>query len=145
MRTHKAMEACMKIPALIAAAIAMTIVTILVHAEVPGDFLSGFETGARASAPGFKAGANRGAEFFRNRHGGEWSCSSCHTDNPGSAGRHASTGKPIQPLAPGANPQRLTDPAKVEKWFRRNCRDVLGRECTAQEKADVVAWLISIR
>jgi hypothetical protein len=139
------MEAPMKIPTLIATAIAMTIVTILVHAEVPGDFLLQFETAARASDPAFGATATRGAEFFRSRHGGEWSCSSCHTDNPGAIGRHASTGKPIQPLAPAANSQRLTDPAKVEKWFRRNCRDVLGRECTPREKADVVAWLTSIR
>lgn len=135
----------MKIPVWIAAAIAMTIVTVLVHAEVPGDILSRFETAARANDPGFKANANRGADFFGGRHGGEWSCSSCHTDNPATTGRHASTAKPIQPLAPAANPQRFTDQAKVDKWFRRNCRDVLGRECTAQEKADVIAWLISIR
>jgi len=47
----------------------------------------------------------------------------------------------ISPLAPAANPQRFTDSRKVEKWFRRNCGDVLDRECTAQEKADVLAWL----
>lgn len=135
----------MKIPALIAIAVAMAIVTIVVHAEVPGDFLSRFETAARVADPAFKAAAGRGADFFRSRHGAEWSCGSCHTDNPASIGRHASTGKPIRPLAPAANPLRLTDEAKVEKWFRRNCRDVLGRECTPREKADLVAWLISIQ
>jgi hypothetical protein len=31
-------------------------------------------------------------------------------------------------------PARYTDPAKVEKWFKRNCTEVLGRVCTAQEK-----------
>ena len=32
----------------------------------------------------------------------------------------------------------------VEKWFARNCKDVLGRACTPAEKADVVAWLAAI-
>ena len=48
-------------------------------------------------------------------------------------------------LAPAFNPERFTDPAKSEKWFRRNCNDVLARECTAAEKADVLAWLISLK
>jgi hypothetical protein len=60
-------------------------------------------------------------------------------------GRHASTDKAIEPLAPAANAKRFTDSAKAEKWFRRNCKDVLARECTAAEKADVLAWLISVR
>jgi hypothetical protein len=30
----------------------------------------------------------------------------------------------------------------VEKWFRRNCNDVLGRTCTPSEKADVMAYLL---
>ena len=53
--------------------------------------------------------------------------------------------KSIEPLAPVANRERLTDPAKVEKWFKRNCKDVLARECTAQEKADFLAFLISVK
>ena len=59
-------------------------------------------------------------------------------------GKHAGTGKPIGPLAPTFNPQRFSDTAKTEKWFRRNCNDVLGRECTPGEKADVLAWLMSL-
>ena len=135
----------MKIPALAALVAAMVFITLEVHADVPGDFLSRYQSAARAADPAFTASAGRGADFFRKRHGGEWSCSSCHTDHPAASGRHASTGKAIQALAPAANPARLTDAAKVEKWFRRNCRDVLGRECTPREKADVVAWLISIQ
>ena len=61
------------------------------------------------------------------------------------AGRHAGTGKSIAALAPAFNPERFTDPAKVEKWFKRNCHDVLGRECSAAEKADVMAWLTTLR
>jgi len=44
-------------------------------------------------------------------------------------------------LAPLVNPDRFSDSAKVEKWFRRNCKDVLSRECTPLEKADVVAYV----
>ena len=108
------------------------------HAETPRDFQARFEKQAGAAAS-----AERGARLFTTRQGGEWSCATCHTDRPTQAGRHAKTDKPIQPLAPAANRERLTDAGKVEKWFRRNCNDTLGRACTAQEKADVVAWLIS--
>ena len=31
---------------------------------------------------------------------------------------------------------RFSDPAKVEKWFKRNCSDVFGREFDAQEPTD---------
>jgi Domain of unknown function (DUF1924) len=97
---------------------------------------------AQASAPGQ---AERGREFFNSRHGGEWSCSSCHGHPPNQAGRHAGTGKPIDAMAPAANPKAYTDTAKVDKWFRRNCKDVLQRECSASEKADVLAYLIGVK
>ena len=86
----------------------------------------------------------RGRAFFTSRHGGEWSCASCHGDPPVVAGRHASTGKTIAAMAPAVNPARFTDTAKVDKWFRRNCNDVLQRECSAGEKADVLAYLIGL-
>lgn len=86
-----------------------------------------------------------GRLFFRSQHGGEWSCASCHGETPTQNGRHASTGKVLPPLAPAFNAKSLSDAAKVDKWFRRNCKDVVGRECSAGEKADVLAWLISIK
>ncbi len=94
---------------------------------------------------GGSASAARGQEFFSSKHGKDWSCSSCHTSNPTSEGKHAATGKLISPLAPAANAERFTDTAKTEKWFRRNCNDVVGRECSAAEKADVMAWLMSFK
>lgn len=94
-----------------------------------------------AGSPGQAA---RGELFFAARHGGEWSCASCHGRTPTTPGRHASTGKAIDPLAPSANPAAFTDSRRVDKWFRRNCQDVLQRECTAQEKADVLAYLIGL-
>jgi mono/diheme cytochrome c family protein len=114
-------------------------------AETPADFLGAFEREARAADPSFKAfSAERGRQFFQRTHGGEWSCASCHTENPAASGRHAKTAKTIAPLAPAANPERFASPAKVEKWFRRNCNDVLGRACTATEKGDVLTWLLTV-
>lgn len=97
---------------------------------------------AQAGTPG---NAARGQSFFNSKHGGEWSCSSCHGTPPTAEGKHASTGKPIAPLAPAFNPKAFTDTAKVDKWFRRNCKDVLARECSAGEKADVLAYLNSLK
>ncbi|MCB1906585.1 MAG: DUF1924 domain-containing protein [Rhodocyclaceae bacterium] len=111
-------------------------------AERPADFLARFEAEARSQDASFAASASRGRQWFESRHGEDWSCSTCHTRDPARSGRHQVTGKAIEPMAPAANPQRLTSGRSVAKWFRRNCRDVLGRECSAAEKADVVAWLI---
>lgn len=116
-----------------------------VFAETPNEVLVSIQKKA-AAIPGFKEfSAARGEQFFKTEHGGEWSCSSCHTPNPAAVGKHAKTGKAIDPLAPSANAERFTDLAKVEKWFKRNCNDVLFRECTAQEKGDVLSYLLTIR
>lgn len=113
---------------------------------VPQDLLRDYEARARAQSAAYAGvSAERGALLFRSPQGREWSCASCHGESPLTAGRHAKTGKTIAPLAPSANPQRFTDPAQVEKWFKRNCADVLGRECTPAEKGDVLAWLASLR
>ena len=120
--------------------------TGLVGAQTPAAVSSSYETAARRESPGF-AGflAQRGEQLFQTVHGGEWSCASCHTANPLAAGKHAKTGKTIAPLAPAANPERFTSLATAEKWFKRNCNDVIGRECTAQEKGDVLAYLTQLR
>ena len=94
---------------------------------------------------GQPAQAARGQEFFTSKHGKEWSCATCHTAKPTVQGKHASTGKVIAPMAPAFHAQRFTDAAKTEKWFRRNCNDVVGRECSPAEKADVMSWLLSLR
>lgn len=119
-------------------AIAALLFTTIAQAETPRDFMTRFEKEAGAAAS-----AERGARFFTTKQAGEWSCASCHTEKPTQAGRHAKTDKPITPLAPAANAERFTDAAKVDKWFRRNCNDTLNRICSAQEKADVMAWLLA--
>lgn len=110
------------------------------HATTPAELVTRY-----AAQAGATASAERGQRLFTQTHGREWSCSSCHGNPPTQTGRHASTGRSIAPLAPGFNPARFTDEAKVEKWFRRNCTDVIGRECSAGEKADVIAWLSTLK
>ena len=97
---------------------------------------------ASAGAPGDAA---RGQKLFGLKAGNDLSCASCHGQPPTAAARHASTGKPIDALAPAANAERFTDQAKVDKWFRRNCKDVFSRECSAVEKADLMAYLVGLK
>ncbi len=54
---------------------------------------------------GAPASAERGKVFFNARHGGEWSCASCHNAPPITEGKHANTGKVIAPLAPALTPK----------------------------------------
>ena len=98
-----------------------------------------------SAAAGKPGSAAQGQAFFNSKQGGQWSCASCHGTPPTADGKHASTGKAIKPLAPPFNPQVYTDSARVDKWFRRNCKDVLSRECSAAEKADVMAYLLSLK
>jgi len=44
-------------------------------------------------------------------------------------------------MAVSANPARFTDPGEVEKHFARDCKNVLERACTAEEKGDFVTFL----
>ena len=109
-------------------------------ADTPQAILQGY-----SSQAGGPAVPQRGRDLFTSTHGKEWSCSTCHGAVPVQPGKHAATGKPIAPLAPAFDARRFSDSAKVEKWFGRNCNDVLGRPCSATEKADVLAWLISLK
>ena len=128
----------------LAGALALGCVVAGAMADTPVSFLERFNAEARSAGEG-PGNAARGQDFFNKTHGGEWKCASCHGAVPTGKGEHAVTRKVIEPMAPGFNPQRFTDAAKVDKWFRRNCKDVLSRECTAREKADVLAWLISLK
>jgi hypothetical protein len=121
-------------------AAALTVAMPTAGAATPGELLAGY----RAAAGNAPPSAQRGQQLFSARHGQPWSCASCHGATPVQPGKHAVTGKPIAPLAPAFDAVRFKDAAKAEKWFRRNCNDVLGRECSALEKADVLAWLMTL-
>lgn len=118
----------------------------LSQAETPQAFLEEYRQTAKSQNPGFKGfSAGAGESFYRNKHGGDWSCASCHTDNPAALGKHVVTGKVIQPISPNANPERFSDAAKVHKWFKRNCNDVLKRECSAEEKGNLLTYLQAVK
>jgi len=115
-------------------------------ADTPATLMAHFAQ--QAGSPVSALSAARGETLYRSEHPGRAgtsvSCASCHTANPKQPGR-TRVGKRIEPLAPAANPQRFSDAAQVEKWFRRNCQDVLKRECSAQEKGDFIAWLSQLK
>ena len=108
-------------------------------AASPQELLTSYEAKSAKAVPA------RGQQFFNAKHGKEWSCASCHDSLPNHESKHIVTGKVIQALSPVRNSARFSDLAKVEKWFKRNCNDVLGRECDAQEKADVLSWLMTVK
>jgi len=119
-------------------------VLTIVQAATPAELLTAYGTEASSQQPGFIPSDQRGAAFYKRSFGVSTkmpACATCHTDNPAQTGRHVVTDKPIKPLAPSANAERFTDLAKAEKWFGRNCKEVVGRDCTAAEKADFVAFL----
>ena len=80
-------------------------------------------------------------EFKEKKTGQNRSCTSCHGIDLAKAGKHVRTDKPIEPMAPSVNKKSLTDVKKIKKWFKRNCKWTLGRECSAQEQADVLSYL----
>jgi len=71
----------------------------------------------------------------------ERSCKSCHTENLKNNGEHIRTGKALKPLAPSINSVSLSKAKKIKKWFKRNCKWTTGKECSAQDKADILAFI----
>jgi len=92
--------------------------------------------------------ADDGKDFFNREitiKGKQVACASCHTANPADNGKHIVTGKPIRPLSPNANEKRFASIDKVEKNFTKHCNDIIGRDCTAQEKGNFIAYLLSVK
>ena len=111
------------------------------------DLLTQYASAAKAADPAFSGfSAARGkALFLQAFTGGKPdtpTCASCHGRDPRASGRTL-TGKAIDPVAVSMSPARYTDPAKVEKWFKRNCTEVMGRECSAREKGDWLSFMAS--
>lgn len=128
--------------------VALLLVSLSCLAESPQQTRQAYAVEATVLQTGFSASAKRGESLFRQHYSANDkmpSCTSCHTDNPLGTGQHAVTGKAIRPLAVAANPERFTNPAKTEKWFGRNCKEVVGRACTPGEKADFIAYMIEVR
>ncbi len=118
---------------------------ILSAPATASELLDEYAASASASDPGFDGfSAKRGEAFFAATHGtgkpDTPACTSCHTTDPKKNGR-TRAGKTIAPLAKSLSPERYTDRKKVEKWFRRNCKSVLGRSCSAIEKGDFIIFM----
>ena len=122
--------------------VATTLLVPAAQAATPAELLAGYSAKAGAAAS-----PERGQRFFTTNFGRDfgWSCSSCHGAVPTQNGKDDVTKKTIKPMAPAFNPARFVDGARVEHMFRLNCKDVVGRECTAGEKADVLSWLLTLK
>ena len=89
-----------------------------------------------------QAGGTLWNKQFKDSKTGEMrSCTTCHGTDLKKAGKHARTGKPIEPMAPSVNKKSLTETKKIKKWFKRNCKWTVGRECSTQEQADILSYL----
>ncbi len=109
--------------------------------------LDAYASEAKAADPAFNGfSAQRGEHLFRTHFATGKpetpSCTACHTSDPKKMGQ-TRAGKDIEPMAASVTPKRYTDQAKTEKWFGRNCNNVLGRECTATEKGDFITFMLS--
>jgi mono/diheme cytochrome c family protein len=125
--------------------------------EVMQKMIAGYAGTAKADAAKLKVkpplpiefSAESGRQFFlktRNRDGGEEpACAACHTDDPRQPGKHVASKKPIAPLAPAANPDRFTNPAKVERNFAKHCEELYNRDCDAAEKGNFLTYLLSVK
>lgn len=120
---------------------AISLFAVSVSADVVDQALAQYRM---QGAGEFNAAAGKALwdKSYPDARGGEpRRCAVCHTSDLRQPGKHAQTGKAIDPMAPSVNPQRLTDIKFVEKWFLRNCKWTLGRECTPQEKGNVLVFL----
>ena len=130
------------------AAVILSVVTNSgqLFASSPDELMSGYAAEAKKTVKDLSAEAGR--KFFlaerTTAKGEKASCAGCHTKDPKKTGK-TRAGKEIAPMAIVANKERFTDKAKVEKWFKRNCKDVYERECTAQEKGDFIAFMMSVK
>jgi hypothetical protein len=123
------------------AALACTPHASIARADAVDDLLKRY---TEQGAANFSAAA--GEQFWDRpvidaKRGEPRKCSTCHTTDLRRVGKQATTGKAIEPLAPSVNPKRLTDVRDIEKWLTRNCKWTLGRECTPQEKGDVLVMI----
>jgi hypothetical protein len=103
---------------------------------------------AKTANPEYAGPSAVDGKFFFNRkiklaNGKEAACASCHTTNPADEGKHIITGKPIKPLSPTVNYKRFSDVEKVEEQFTKHCNDIIGSDCTAAEKANYIAYLLT--
>ncbi len=114
---------------------------LIAQADAVSELMASYQ---QQGAGDFSEGAGKELwvkEYLDAKSGKMRGCTTCHGADLTQAGKHARTGKRIEPMAPSVNAERLTDTKKIEKWFKRNCKWTLGRECTPQEKGDLMAFI----
>jgi cytochrome c peroxidase len=107
-----------------------------------------YTTIAKTVNASFDAPSSMDGKIFFNRkikapNGKEVACASCHTSNPANTGKNIVTGRSIAPLSPLVNAKRFSDLEKVEDKFTEHCNDIIGADCTAAEKANFIAYLLT--
>jgi hypothetical protein len=155
-----------------AAVLALCLCPAPLLADTPDQILERYAALATQEDPAFAGfSAEHGHELYLQKRVlpvvGAINCASCHTADPrqeiiahqskvlcrqchvinDSEHPHPKDAKQrkIPPLAPSANPKRLTNFEHVEEFLKPNCEMVIGRQCTTQEKGDLIAWLISVK
>ena len=121
-----------------------TVVNTTIAGSITEQLLREYQT---AGAQTFSANAGQVAwdkTRIDPKSGKARNCASCHTNNLHQTSKHIRTGKVIKPMAPSSNPERLTNRKHIDKWFKRNCKWVFGRECTPQEKGDYLTYIQSL-
>jgi len=116
-------------------------------AQASETVITQLQDGYRADGAGAFS-ADRGKQmwtqsFIQKKSGKPVQCASCHTASISQVGSHIRTGKIIEPMAVSVNGLRFNDAEKIEKWFLRNCKWTLGRECSVQEKGDFLSYFQS--
>ncbi|RYA23016.1 hypothetical protein CRU96_09860 [Malaciobacter halophilus] len=111
-------------------------------------YLSNLKKEATKENPNFKEfNIKRGEGIFTSKHigkkGKKIACTSCHGIDLTKKSENYFTAKEIEPLSKKVKPTRLTDVKKVKKWLRRNFKDVYNRVGTAQEKGDVLVYILN--
>ena len=97
------------------------------------EYINGLKIEAKKENSNFvDFSVKEGEKIFTSSHigkkGEKISCTSCHN---------------IDLTTMGKNTNRLTNVKDVEKWLKRNFKDVYNRVGTAQEKGDVLYYINS--
>lgn len=126
------------------------LISVSAHADVitAQQAASDYGIFAKKLNPDVVLSAEAGRTFYTKKvlvAGKDLSCSTCHTDDPTKDGKHSVTGNAIKPMAPSVNPKRFSDINKSERKFSDHCKDLYGKNCSPQDKANFVTYLLTFK